>query len=322
MRGRGPGESSISGALERIGGALCRDFGGDHRDAALLAGSGRSGTTWLADLISRGGGYRLVFEPFHPRRAAIREYFNTKQYLRADDEREEFLAPARAIFSGKDRSLWTDRFRGNLLVRRRLVKDIRANLMLGWVKANFPEMPVILLLRHPCAVALSRLRLGWRDNLDETIGQRDFVGDFLSPFEAEMRAAKTPFERHVFLWCIDNYVPLMQLGPDDIHLVFYEHLRAHPEAELRRLLASLGRDLDERVLRAVNRPSSLSRNRTVPPPDDWLASLSREQAARAAEILGLFGLDGVYGESLMPDAEAAHALMQQTSDHHLRPGGV
>lgn len=319
---RTPRDGSIFGALERIGGALCRDFGGDHRDAALLAGSGRSGTTWLADLISRGGGYRLVFEPFHPERRGIREHFNSKQYLRADDEREDLLAPARAIFSGKDRSLWTDRFRGRLLARRRrLVKDIRANLMLGWVKANFPEMPVILLLRHPCAVVLSRLRLGWRDNLDETMRQRDLLQDFLTPFEAEMGAARTPFERHVFLWCIDNYVPLMQLGPDDLHLVFHEHLRDHPEAELRRLLASLGQDLDARALRVVNRPSSLSRNGAVPPPGDWRGHLSREQIRRASEILNLFGLDAVYGEDPTPDAGAARALMQQTSGHPLRPGG-
>lgn len=288
-------------ALERLGGALRLDLGGDHRDAVVLAGSGRSGTTWLADMICHSGGYRLIFEPFERR-----------QYLRPGDDREEFLDPAQDILSGKVRSLWSDRFRGGLVFRRRLVKDIRANLMLGWIKAAFPETPVILLLRHPCAVAASRMRLGWRDNLEETMRQKDLVEDFLAPFEAEIRAAKTPFERHVFLWCIDNYVPLMQLAPDDAHLVFYEDLREDPADELRRISAFLARDLDGRALRGLDRPSSLSFDGEVAPPDAWRETLDREQIERATEILALFGLDVIYGESPRPDSEAARALMEHT----------
>jgi hypothetical protein len=33
------------------------------------------------------------------------------------------------------------------------------------------------------------------------------------------------------------------------------------------------------------------------------------QLERAVEILGLFGLDRVYGEAPMPDPSGAHALM-------------
>jgi hypothetical protein len=44
-------------------------------------------------------------------------------------------------------------------------------------------MPIILLLRHPCAVVASRLALGWKDNLFETMEQEDLVEDFLLPME-------------------------------------------------------------------------------------------------------------------------------------------
>jgi hypothetical protein len=73
-------------------------------------------------------------------------------------------------------------------------------------------MPIILLLRHPCAVVASRLALGWKDNLFETMEQEDLVEDFLLPMETRIRAASDGFERHLFLWCIDNYVPLRQFG--------------------------------------------------------------------------------------------------------------
>ena len=110
------------------------------------------------------------------------------------------------------------------------------------MRANFPGMPIVLLLRHPCAVVASRLALGWKDNLIETMEQEELVEDFLLPMEAEIRAARDDFERHLFLWCIDNYVPLKQFGPGEIHLVFYENLLANPEEELRSLFGFLGED--------------------------------------------------------------------------------
>src|SRR5918993_801944 len=181
----------IGAPLSRLPGGLYVDLEkGDHRRSVFLAGSGRSGTTWLSEIINHRRGYRYVFEPFNPRVVGPFGHFRTKQYLRPDDQREEFLEPARLALTGR--------------------------------------------LRHPCAVVASRLALGWRDNLSETMEQRELVEDFLLPMEAEIRAAKDDFERHLFLWCIDNYVPLKQFCPHDVLLTFYENLLARPEAELQR----------------------------------------------------------------------------------------
>ena len=175
--------------LSRLPGSLYVDLGkGDHRSSVFLAGSGRSGTTWLSEIINHSRGYRYVFEPFNPRVVGPFRHFRTKQYLRPDDRREEYLEPARLALTGGLRDPWTDRFNRRIVARRRLIKDIRANLLLGWMRANFPGMPIIILLRHPCAVVASRLALGWRDNLSETMEQRELVEDFLLPMEAEIRA--------------------------------------------------------------------------------------------------------------------------------------
>jgi hypothetical protein len=274
----------------------------DHRNSVFLAGSGRSGTTWVAEVINHRNDYRLVFEPFHPGRVGICAGFRRKQYLRPDDRREEYLGPARKVLTGRLRSTWTDRFNKKFVARRRLIKDIRANLLLGWMRAHFPGMPIILLLRHPCAVVASRLDLGWRDNLSETMEQRELVEDFLLPMEAEIRAARDAFERHLFLWCIDNYVPLKQFGPQDVHLTFYERLLARPEAELQSLFTFLGEDLDDRVYRRLRRPSPLSgKKEPGPSTEGWRTRVSAHQLERSMEILGLFGLDSLYGEGAMPD---------------------
>lgn len=300
----------IHAPLARMFGGLFVDLGkGDHKNSVFLAGSGRSGTTWLSQVINYSGGYRYVFEPFNPEKVSAFRHFRSKQYLRPDDRREEFLGPARRVLTGEIRDPWTDRFNGRLVARRRLIKDIRANLLLGWMRANFPGMPIILLLRHPCAVVASRLALGWKDNLSETMEQDDLVEDFL-PMEAEIRAAGDDFERHLFLWCIDNYVPMKQFEPGQIHLAFYENLLVNPEEELRRLFAFLDEELDGRVYARLARPSPLSRKDTPDPSvDEWRSHTSPRRLKRTVEILNLFGLDRLYGEEAMPDPSGAFALM-------------
>jgi hypothetical protein len=298
--------------ISRLLGRIYVDLGkGDHRDAVFLAGSGRSGTTWLSEVINYKGAYRYVFEPFNPARVRAFGHFRSKQYLRPGDVREAFLEPARLALSGDLKDPWTDRFNTKFVARRRLIKDIRANLLLGWMRANFPGMPIVLLLRHPCAVVTSRLALGWKDNLGETMAQEDLVEDFLLPVEAEIRAARDDFERHLFLWCIDNYVPLRQFARGEIHLVYYEDLLENPEDGLRSLFGFLGEDMDDRVYGRLGRPSPLSRRGApLPSVDGWRAHVSARQLERACEILALFGLDRVYGEGPMPDPSGAYSLMK------------
>jgi hypothetical protein len=302
----------IGGRLDRLLGGLYLDLGkGDHRSSVFLAGTGRSGTTWLSDVVNYRGGYRYVFEPFHPGKVQACTRFRPRQYLRPNDRRKEFLEPAQRVLTGRLRDPWTDRFHRGFLPRRRLIKDVRANLLLGWISTNFPGMPIVLLLRHPCAVVASKLALGWKDNLFETMEQEDLVEDFLLPMEPGIRAARDDFERHLFSWCIDNYVPLRQFGPEGIHLAFYENLLTHPKEELRRLFAFLGEDLDDRAYRNLERPSPLSRKYAPEGPsvDGWRRQISGCRLERTVEILNLFGLDRVYGEGTMPDPSGAYALM-------------
>lgn len=289
------------------------DLGKGAEDSIFLAGSGRSGTTWLSEIINYRNEYRYIFEPFYPGKVDICKNFQRKQYLRPDDKRAEYLGPAQAILSGELRNTWSDRFNRKHVARRRLIKDIRANLLLGWMHSNFPEMPRILLLRHPCAVTHSRLKLGWRDILDETMEQENLVEDFLKPFKKEIQKASTPFERSIFLWCIENYVPLLQLKQGSAHIVFYELLSERPEEEVGRLFDFLGKDFDESIYHRMKRPSRLSRGqsavvlgaRTV---DSWTHEVTDAQRGKATEILSLFGLHGIYGEDPAPNPDGIKEL--------------
>ena len=57
----------VGDRLPRLLGGLHVDLArGDPGKTVFLAGTGRSGTTWLAGLINHDQSYRDVFEPFHP----------------------------------------------------------------------------------------------------------------------------------------------------------------------------------------------------------------------------------------------------------------
>ena len=119
--------------------------------------------------------------------------WNIRQYLRYNDHHSKFLKPATAILSGKIRHEWIDKFNRRIFSRRRLIKDIRAQLFLKWIKYNFPEIPILLLLRHPCAVANSRLKLGWGATLNDFLVQEALMDDFLNPFKKEIQSAHNMF---------------------------------------------------------------------------------------------------------------------------------
>lgn len=281
----------------------------DYRNTVLLAGAARSGTTWLADIINYKNDYRLMFEPFQARKVNLVNNFKHGQYIRPENKDEKFLSPAREIFSGKFKHPgWVDSHNRKVFCRRRLVKVIHANLMLKWIKVNFPEIPIILLLRHPCAVALSRLRLkhwDWTPDFKECISQNQLFDDYLKPVKNHIDKVDNLFDMHIFSWCIANYIPLQQFKPGEIHIVFYERLCTDPQEEVRKLFAFLGSSYNEKVIRTVFTPSELSfKHSAINAGQDLISNykdhLSADQIQRTVEILSLFGLDKIYSAEPVP----------------------
>lgn len=170
------------------------DLNADHRYTIFVAGTGRSGTTWLANILNFRNEFRYIFEPFDAGRVELWIGLSSIQYLQPDEIDNRYLHAATAIVSGRYRSRWTDAFNRRIISRRRLVKAIRANLLLRWLHANFPGIPIILLLRHPCAVVNSWLHLDWPPSIEETfLEQPRLVEDYLHPYLGLIKGAKTFF---------------------------------------------------------------------------------------------------------------------------------
>lgn len=298
--------------LRKIRGRLFVDLG-DYRHTVVLAGTGRSGTTWVGDIINYNNSYRAMFEPFNSRKIGILSEWNYRQYLRADKLDNKFLKPATDILNGNIRHGWIDNLNRKVIAKKRLVKDIHANLLLRWIKQNVPAIPIVLLLRHPCAVANSRLKLGWGNHLDDFLIQKELLDDFLNPFKKQIESAVDSFDKQIFFWCIENYVPLKQFSEGEIHVIFYEKLCTSPQQEIEELLMFVGEPLSPRVFNMLQKPSALSRKDSAIRSgsnliDSWRKDITNAQAARAIEILSLFGLQAIYGESSLPLLSGRDAL--------------
>lgn len=305
-----------SAARRRVGVPCVVDRNTDYRSSTFLAGTARSGTTWVSELINHDNDYRFIFEPFDARKIPQVAPLGGRKYVRPADDSPELRAVAEYVLSGRIRHRWTERFNHRLMADRRLIKDVRANLFLPWLRQQFPGLRIVLVVRDPYATASSYEKQGWRGAIEPLLAQPSLVTDFLAPHRDAMADAEDAFERAVFIWCIETLVPLSQLGPEDVHLVFYEHLVRDTESELKRLFGFLGRQYRPSVLASAGRPSSTTRRdsrvaggATVSAYRD--SDRVERRRERVREITRLFGVDRLYPEPGLPDAAAVAALRRE-----------
>ena len=287
------------------------DLNHDQKKTTLVAGSGRGGTTWLAEIINADNDFRDVFEPVRPAKSVVCRHFRDRQYLRASDDDPLYVQPMRLILEGRTRSFYSDQFNKRFLCNRRIIKEVRVNNLLRWIKVHFPEVPLIWILRHPCAVAHSRTTGTWNGAFDvqDLLAQPQLIQDHISPFVDLVTRARDEFERHVAVWCVENYVPLRELHKGDALVVFYEDLCTKPAEQVRRLTGYLNLDNASSMLRRVGAPSSQVRTHAafrsaVVVGEDlvsfWRQYVQPEQVERAMRLVEAFGLSHIYGPEPLP----------------------
>lgn len=292
-------------AIQVVGSRFYFNPDPDLRRSILVAGTARSGTTWLGDLIASQIPSRILFEPFNRDLVSDYRQFHYFQYMRPGTENPEFFNFAQKVFTGEIRNAWIDRRNERIFSYVRLVKEIRANLALKWLHENFPEVPILFLVRHPCAVVLSRMELGWAtdSDIEPFLSQPQLIEDHLSPYLDLIRSAANLEEKHAVIWSVSNLVPLRQFNADELKVVCYEELCNHPENELPRIFEAIGYQYSGAM--SSKQPSQTTRpaSAVVTGADqieNWKKKLSRSQIDNVLRVVQAFGLDHLYGDSTLP----------------------
>jgi Sulfotransferase family len=288
--------------------------------SVLVLGSGRSGTTWLAEAIARQHRSRLLFEPFHPLLGSTHGELRLFSHPAGKDD--TFERSVRRVLSGRVRTVHIDQVLCARLARSRVVKDVHAANLLPWFRASYPTLPVIFVVRHPIAASLSRLRsssfYGLGDYLATPAGRADAEGSPVAtwlPLYDRYRTDSEPLVRLVAEWCIENAYPLSCIDDAGVALAFYETVVLSPVDELARLgehCRSALRSTAHAPLTVseVRQPSAMDWFGTAAAArqsDDWTKLLSRwtdevprSTVERCLSVLSDFGLNRFYGDSPLP----------------------
>ena len=294
-----------------------------YDDVIWLIGDGRSGTTWISSLINYNRQYREMFEPFHPKFINEMNFLIPHQYVRAHDENTPLKKIATKVFTGKLTHQRIDSNNYSRIYKGLLIKDIFANLFSYWASLNFPKIKIVLLIRNPFSVALSKHKKRdwfWVTDPMTLLNQKNLYEDYLNPFEELIKNITIKNDyilNQILIWSILNYIPLRQFKPDDIRIVFYEQVYINPNQEISRLLSS---DKEKHQLNLdgeiITRPSRFAGEKSnilqgVSPINSWKSEITVKQIDAGLEILEEFGFGKLYDDSSVPNRKVLSEIQRK-----------
>jgi len=236
----------------------------------------RSGSTWLAEMLAQTTGTRLVYEPANLHDSTFTGELAAASALAtgAGPGCDDVVAAMR----GTLRHPWVDQFNRSHVVRRTVVKDVRAMGIAGEVAAVLPDSPIVILTRHPIAVARSVVDLGWTSDDDHRVA-------FLAQVEQ---------------WCEFHVRALADVRLDGAKFVTYEALIADPHRRVRSIFEWAAtfdptwRRLDTSQI-DVARPSSTDFRGQRDGANSRWPGLKDADVEAATAIITSHGLDALYG---------------------------
>ena len=291
---------------------LVFDIGPLEGGTVLVAGSARSGTTWVAEHVAKVLGARLIFEPFVVderglpavldrslwRKRALRLEYS--HYLGDTATNGPWSDALERILSGSVTRDWGMLPVAPGIYRRRVIKAIRANLLLAHLARRWPGVPILWLQRHPLEVVNSQLRMrhekGWEfDWMPASVtGQEALMKQWLEPFEEQIRGASSLVERLACRWCVENYVPqrLVKTAPNVLRLSFHAlRTEAAPWESISELLGKLVPGLDAELDGRGAPPSFTAGRPAGEIGDPALDHLSPGEQDEVMRVVSRFGLE-------------------------------
>jgi len=309
-----------SGASE-----LVKAFSNHHRPGSrpnvFLVTTPRSGSTWLMELIWSQPGFKCCDEPLNLRRPAVRRATGIASWHEMDSEigAAKVERYFRAICSGRLHSADALPFRSKYY---RFRTDRIVFKLLHGAEGKLPELAsdcnarVVVLLRHPIAVSLSREVFPRLEAFRTGASAARFSPGQLALADQVMASGST-LEKGVLAWCFQNALTLQGQEPDWT-VISYEQLVLDPEpvvawlserleltdqalilARLREAAGNKGKsDEKTRQLLAEQASGRLAHRQALV--EKWRARVTPEQERAAMSLLPAFGLDAYLAGRLLP----------------------
>lgn len=169
----------------------------------LLSSLPRSGSTWVMKMLEASGELTAFHEPDHLNQWSVGDG-GMHPYIPPAEESAEYYSMYKKVFSGVSfrRAVPTRQFfdqlmrmaRVKVLRKRVLVKSVYNLHNLEWISNRF-DVRVVILLRHPAAIAHSIHRRWPHAYLKDPQNQTQFVGDYLGEKKSILDEASGIYEK-------------------------------------------------------------------------------------------------------------------------------
>jgi hypothetical protein len=249
----------------------------------LITGSHRSGTTWLAKVISASRDVYYITEPFnisfnHPNNP-IKKWFH---YIPAERRDPGVYNYVKDHFDFGVRGLITDlkkvdspSWARGIALRQvyklsrpyKVMKDPIAIMSADWLYKNF-DLKVVVSIRHPAAFVSSLKIKEWKFDFGQFLTQNELIDRHFADFRPElerMSIKEYPIvEQGALLWNI-IYTRVLQYMDvyKDWYYLRHEDISSQPETHYEKLLNYLGIPFCEDIRNMIHETTSSKKNRNT-----------------------------------------------------------
>jgi hypothetical protein len=217
----------------------------------------------IAELINYSNRFRIIFEPLKADKIKDFKDFQYPTYIDPYEENSDVFAKFKKVFEGDIRNIWIDSQNKKFLCKYRLIKEIYANMMLGYISRKFPEMPIILLLRNPYPVIESWKRANWGvRSIKERILQQENILKTILPAGAleSLKSGNDHFSVNMHIWCISYYISFNHLKGRRFYCAYYENFLTKPEKEMNKLFNFLELTFNGNIKKLLRKESAMTRS--------------------------------------------------------------
>ncbi|MEM6630814.1 MAG: sulfotransferase domain-containing protein [Bacteroidota bacterium] len=265
-----------------------------YKNNILVFGSGRSGTTWLSEILVKSVDHSvLINEPL--KNAKSKEidrlgFTGWGQYIPENDQEwKEAHYLFQKLFSGR----WfnpnhlhpINSLQEIPLAKWWVHKFIRGNLLMPWIINNFSVVKPIYIIRNPFAVVNSQLQhAGWglAKNPDFPNGVQippfKYFNQFYQKYEEKFLKIRRIEELLALRWCMENeYILSHPYHNQKWITIMYESLLRDPKAEITRISQALAIPFRQNEMKELRRPSKSAFDKDIPSDQSLQSSKWKQQ---------------------------------------------
>jgi len=270
----------------------------------ILAGSPRSGTSWLRSILSSHPDIFLLSEPDNPGNAT--SLFKSIPLIINENNNDQKLREILLTAVNSLKNIFHNR---HYLIVRRLrhyldsiikrnskyygFKTVHSKMRLEWMRRQLNYPKTIVIIRHPCAQINSRLNL-------EKISAPSFIPlSLFLPLSKNMSKNYEKLNEHqklAWVWRLANE-SMLNSANNNMKIVVYEDLCNNTEGKIKELLDFLGIEFRTKIAEQIKKSQDISNtNADAEHPyniirnsketaEKWKQALTKKQKTEIMEIV-------------------------------------